>query len=178
MAWHIIFFLKSLRSLEEFRKNPHVKIPPKSPSTNFQSLGKFKKSIFNSKTLFFAFGLADPAARSASGPASPPTVPSPQAKTVPAGPSSLRVGRVFVGNTFSISDHAFPSRPPLPCPSVNQAPPVRSTPFPAPADPVRKFPNAAALPHRCPAPRMPSSFYSPPSLLSPLIPFKPSVNGP
>jgi hypothetical protein len=27
-------FLKSLRSLEEFMKNPHVKIPPKSP-TNF-----------------------------------------------------------------------------------------------------------------------------------------------
>jgi hypothetical protein len=29
MACYI--FLKSLRSLEEFRKNPHVKIPPKSP---------------------------------------------------------------------------------------------------------------------------------------------------
>jgi hypothetical protein len=37
-----------LRSLEEFRKNPHVKIPPKSPYTNFQSLGKFKNPIFNS----------------------------------------------------------------------------------------------------------------------------------
>jgi hypothetical protein len=35
MACYI--FLKSLRSLEEFRKNRHVKIPPKSPSTNFQS---------------------------------------------------------------------------------------------------------------------------------------------
>jgi hypothetical protein len=35
-----------LRSLEEFRKNPHVKIPAKSPSTNFQRLGKFKKSNF------------------------------------------------------------------------------------------------------------------------------------
>jgi hypothetical protein len=42
MAYYI--FLKSLRSLEEFRKNPHAKIPPKSPSTNFQSLGKFKNS--------------------------------------------------------------------------------------------------------------------------------------
>jgi hypothetical protein len=41
-----------LRSLEEFRKNPHVKIPPKSPSTNFQSLGKFKNPIFNSEILF------------------------------------------------------------------------------------------------------------------------------
>jgi hypothetical protein len=55
MAWHIIFFLKSLRSLEEFRKNPDVKIPPKSPSTNFQSLGKFKNPIFNSEIIFSCF---------------------------------------------------------------------------------------------------------------------------
>jgi hypothetical protein len=49
-------FLKSLRSLEKFRKNPHVKIPPKSPSTNFQSLGKLKKNlIFNSEILFPCF---------------------------------------------------------------------------------------------------------------------------
>jgi hypothetical protein len=45
-------FLKSLRSLEEFRKNPHVKIPPKSPSTNFQSLGKFKNPILFEKNFF------------------------------------------------------------------------------------------------------------------------------
>jgi hypothetical protein len=50
MAYYI--FLKSLRSLEEFRKNPHVKIPPKSPSTNFQSLGKFKNLIFIQKEFF------------------------------------------------------------------------------------------------------------------------------
>jgi hypothetical protein len=68
MAYYI--FLKSLRSIEEFRKNPHVKIPPKSPSTKFQSLGKFKNSIFNSKILFFLiFGPADLAAHLAFGPA-------------------------------------------------------------------------------------------------------------
>jgi hypothetical protein len=50
MACYI--FLKSLRSLEEFRKNPHVKIPPKSPSTNFQSLVKFKNPIFIRKEFF------------------------------------------------------------------------------------------------------------------------------
>jgi hypothetical protein len=45
MAYYI--FLKSLRSLEEFRKkNPHIKIPPKSPRTNFQSLGIFENPIF------------------------------------------------------------------------------------------------------------------------------------
>jgi hypothetical protein len=53
VAYYI--FLKSLRSLEEFRKNPHVKISPKSPSTNFQSLGKFKNPIFNSEILFPCF---------------------------------------------------------------------------------------------------------------------------
>jgi hypothetical protein len=50
MAYYI--FLKSLRSLEEFKKNPHVKIPPKSSSTNFQSLGKFKNPIFIRKEFF------------------------------------------------------------------------------------------------------------------------------
>jgi hypothetical protein len=52
MAYYI--FLKSLRSLEEFRKNPHVKMPPKSPPTNFQSLGKFKNLIFIKKEFFFS----------------------------------------------------------------------------------------------------------------------------
>jgi hypothetical protein len=75
MAYYI--FLKSLRSLEEFRKNPHVKIPPKSPSTHFQSLGKFKNLIFNSEIIFLAFGPANLAARSASGPASPPAASFP-----------------------------------------------------------------------------------------------------
>jgi hypothetical protein len=45
-------FLKSLRSLEEFRKNPHIKIPPKSPPTNFQSLVIFKNPIFIPTQIF------------------------------------------------------------------------------------------------------------------------------
>jgi hypothetical protein len=171
MAYYI--FLKSLRSLEEFRKNPFVKIPPKSPSTNFQSLGKFKLPIFNSDILFLAFGPADPAARLASGPASPPVAPSLQAEIVSAGPSSPRVGRVFVENMFSLSDHALPSQPPLPRLSVNRAPPVRFTPFPAPTDPGQKSP--APLPRTSDAPELLQ-----PSLitLAPLIPFKPSLNEP
>jgi hypothetical protein len=48
-------FLKYLRSLEEFRKNPHVKIPPKSPCANLQSLGIFKNSIFIRKGIFLRF---------------------------------------------------------------------------------------------------------------------------
>jgi hypothetical protein len=58
MAYYI--FLKSLRSLEEFRKNPHVKISPKSPSINFQSLGKFKNPIFNSEIPFSLFSARPP----------------------------------------------------------------------------------------------------------------------
>jgi hypothetical protein len=55
MAWRISFFPKYLRSLEEFRKNPHVKIPPNFPCANFQSLGKFKNLIFNSKIFLLHF---------------------------------------------------------------------------------------------------------------------------
>jgi hypothetical protein len=47
MAYYII--LKSMASLEEFRKNPHVKIPPKSPCANFQSLDIFKNQILFGK---------------------------------------------------------------------------------------------------------------------------------
>jgi hypothetical protein len=70
IAWHgmaYYIFPKSLRSLEEFRKNPHVKIPPKSPSTNFQSLGKFKIQFLIQKFLFLIFGPVDLAAHSAVG---------------------------------------------------------------------------------------------------------------
>jgi hypothetical protein len=78
-AYYIL--LKSLRSLEEFRKNLHIKIRPKSPSANFQSLDKFKNLIFNSKISFFTFGPADLAAQSAVGPAGPAGLsPLPQAE--------------------------------------------------------------------------------------------------
>jgi hypothetical protein len=53
MAYYI--FLKSLRSLEEFRKNRHVKISPKSPSTNFQSLAIIKNQFFIQKRIFLHF---------------------------------------------------------------------------------------------------------------------------
>jgi hypothetical protein len=51
-------FLKSLRSLEEFRKNPHVKILSKSPCANFQRLGKFKIQFLIQKSFFFTFSPA------------------------------------------------------------------------------------------------------------------------
>jgi hypothetical protein len=54
MAYSI--FLKYLRSLEEFRKNPHVKIPPKSPCANFQSLGILKIKFYSEKNFSVTFG--------------------------------------------------------------------------------------------------------------------------
>jgi hypothetical protein len=81
MAYYI--FLKSLRSLEEFRKNPYVKIPPKSPPTNFQSLAIIKNQIFIWKRIFFfTFGPERPSgqsARPASQPGHPPRHPPPLA---------------------------------------------------------------------------------------------------
>jgi hypothetical protein len=124
------------------------------------------------KSFFLAFGPANLVARSASGLASPPAAPSPQAETVPASPSCPRVGHVFAGNTFSLSDHAFPNRPPLPRLFVNRAPPIKFTPFPASADPSQKSPVPPHPLRCCPAPRMPPSFYSPPSSLSSLNPLQ------
>jgi hypothetical protein len=116
---------------------------------------QISKALVNSKiqfliqkSFFLAFGPANLAARSASGPASPLAVPSPWAKIIPAGPSIPRVGRVFAENTFPLSVHAFPSRSPLPHLSDNRASLVRCV-FPtAPADPGRFPPTPPATPRR------------------------------
>jgi hypothetical protein len=116
---------------------------------------QISKALVNSKiqfliqkSFFLAFSLANPTARSASGPASPPAALSPRAKIVPDGPSSPRVGRVFVENTYSLSVHAFLSRSPLPRLSNNRAPLVRCV-FPtAPADPGCFLPTPPATPRR------------------------------
>jgi hypothetical protein len=131
-----------------------------------KSLVNLKIQFFNLVILFLAFGPADPAACSASDPANPTAALSPQAEIIPVGPSSPRVSRVLTENTFSLSDHAFPSRPPLPRLSVNRAPPIRFTPFPAPAGPGQKSP--APLSRASDAPEL----LQPPSSLSPLNPLQ------
>jgi hypothetical protein len=73
MAYYI--FLKSLRSLEEFRKDPHVKIPPKSP-TNFPSLGKFKIQFLFKKNYSSEFS-----------PLGPAGLPTPPGLGLSAGPN-------------------------------------------------------------------------------------------
>jgi hypothetical protein len=170
MAYYI--FLKSLRSLEEFRKNPHVKIPPKSPSTNFQSFGKFKNPIINSEILFLDFSPADLAAHSTFGPASPLAALPRRPKPSLAGPSSPRVGHVFARNTSSLLIRAFragrlslislTTRPQLSAPSPTSSRPRSPVPPPLPGH--RAPPSSTP---RVPPDRYHLTFISPP--LTPLL---------
>jgi hypothetical protein len=105
--------LKYLRSLEEFRKNPHVKIPPNFPCANFESLGKFKNPIFNSKIFLLHFRPGYPYRPTwLSAQPAPPAPVIPQAEANYAGPSRsahMRRWRIC-RNTFSSLIHAFCSR--------------------------------------------------------------------
>jgi hypothetical protein len=154
MAYYI--FLKSLRSLEEFRKNPHVKIPPKSPSTNFQSLGKFKNPIFNSEILFLDYSPADLAAHPASQPSQPIGRATPAGRNRPDRPiQPARRSRLRGKYVFPFGSR-LPNRPPLPRFSVNRALDVSSIPHLQP-------------PELTSAPRVPSNCYHLAFISPPLI---------
>jgi hypothetical protein len=157
--------------MSKFLLNLLLQISKELVNSKIQFL--IQKSFF-----FLSFGPANLAARSASSPASPPAALSPQTETVPAGPSNPRVGRVFTENTFSLSDHAFPSRPPLPHLFVNWAPPIRFNPFPTPADPGRKSPAPPLPCATAPCLGCPRAFTTLPYHSPPLIRFKPSLNEP
>jgi hypothetical protein len=91
----------------------------------------------------------------------------PAGRNRPACPSSPRVGRVFTGNTFSSSVHAFPSRLPPPR-SLTTGPHFSASSSP----PCRPTPAVNSLHrHSLRRPLRASSF-------PPLIPFKPSLNEP
>jgi hypothetical protein len=134
MAYYI--FLKSLRSLEEFRKNPHVKIPPKSPSTNFQSLGKFKIPIFIQKRIFPSLSAQRPAGPPGL-PAQPATGPSPfsrrprtRARPIPAY-AALAYWPKYVSSSCLHS----PTTTSSPSVTAKWAPPITSISHLTPADP-------------------------------------------
>jgi hypothetical protein len=91
MAYYI--FLKSLRNLEEFRKNPNVKIPPKSPSTNFQSLAIIKNQFFIRKRIFLQFRPSGQSARPASQSGHSPRRPPPAGRARALG--SSRPARIW-----------------------------------------------------------------------------------
>jgi hypothetical protein len=156
MAWHdILYFLKSLRGLEEFRKNCHVKIPPKSPSTNYQSLDKFKNPIFNLEILFPCFRPGRPCGPLGLWPSRPPLAsPFPQAEAhrpAQAAQPTRAIGviaevRFLLGFTSS-SLGAFS------LPVSDMGDPLVSSVFPtAPADPGRET-SAPPLPVS-PSPRL------------------------
>jgi hypothetical protein len=102
MAYYI--FLKSLRSLEGFRKNPHVKIHPKSPSTNFQSHGKFKNPIFNSEISFPCFRHGQPCGPFGLWPSQP------TGRAVPRRPKSPRPAHPARASVASSQEIRFPFR--------------------------------------------------------------------
>jgi hypothetical protein len=177
MTYYI--FLKSLWSLEEFRKNPHVKIPPKSPSTNFQSLGKFKILIFNSEILFLDFGPADLAAPPASHPSQP------TGRAVPRRPKALDRPIQPARRSRLCGKYVFLFRSRLPEPAAfslchrHAGPACQFRRLPRAGRPRSEFFPATPLP-RAAAPRLgcPRAFIALPHHSPSLIPFKPSINGP
>jgi hypothetical protein len=132
MAYSI--FLKYLRSLEEFRKNPHVKIPPKSPCANFQILGIFKNSIFIRKGIFLRFQPIRPSPARA-GPLCP------AGRRIPARPTQPKPGCRIYGKAYSLRLCALRQRrllslTSLPCGARLSAP-----------SPSPRRPTIAASPH-------------------------------
>jgi hypothetical protein len=131
-------------------KNPHVKIPPKSPFTNFQSLGKFKNPIFNSEILFLDLGLADLAAHPTSQPSQPTGRAAPADQNRPGRPiQPARRSHVRGKYVFPFGSRLL-SRPPLPRLSVNRAPAISSVPHLQPLELTRattdsRPPSAAPL---------------------------------
>jgi hypothetical protein len=161
MAYYI--FLKYLRSLEEFRKNPHVKIPPKSSCANFQSLGIFKNQILFRKEFFRRF-------RPSHGPSSflfhQPFPPSPLGLGLSAGPSCSRSAQPACASVaphpvaaFLTGKHLQPRRlRPSPHLADRWAPPIiphiwfrSSSPSSAPRDATRVITAPPSLPLNPPA---------------------------
>jgi hypothetical protein len=126
MTYYI--FLKSLRSLEEFRKNLHVKIPPKSPSTNFHSLGKFKNPIFNSKILFPCFRPGRPCGPLGLWPSQPRWPRCPRRLKPPSPAHLVRASVAFVREYVFPFGSRLLSWSLLPCLSIKRAPAVSSVP--------------------------------------------------
>jgi hypothetical protein len=140
MAYSI--YLKYLRSLEEFRKNPHVKILPKSSCANFQSLGIFKNLIFIQKGIFFEFRPIRPSPT--------PRWPAPPHK--PPAPHSAHLAQAalayFLKGVFSSTLRTPAETPSLSHITAMWGPPVSSIPFLMPVDCCRFSSSSPATPRR------------------------------
>jgi hypothetical protein len=175
MAYYI--FLKSLRSLEEFRKNPHVKIPPKSPSTNFPSLGKFKIQFLFQKNSSSEFSPLSPGGLPLPWPW-PAGWPKPSNPPRPKPPNPLGLSAAWPAHAFRVFyRRCFPLRftPSragcLPLVSLTTEPQLSAS------SPTSSCPSSPAPPpipgHRAPlrsAPRVPSDHYHLAFISPPLIP--------
>jgi hypothetical protein len=160
-----------MRSLEEFRKNLHVKIPPKSPSTIFQSLAIIKNQILFGKEFFLHFRPNRPSGQPAH-PASQPSQPHrppflPQAARARSAHPGLRGLGVFAKSRLFF-EFAQPGDDAFSLCHHHTGPACRLCRLPRVGRPRSEFLRAAAST----APRMPPSFYSPPTSLSPLNPLQ------
>jgi hypothetical protein len=161
MAYYI--FLKSLRSPEEFRKNPHIKIPPKSPSTNFQSLDKFKNPIFNSEIIFSLLS-AQPTLRPVrplAQPAQRPRHPRRLKQSWPAHPARASIAS---SREIRFPFRITPSRAGrLSLVSLSTGPTCQIHPLPHAGRPRLEIPHAAAPPRLgCPPAFTALPHHSPP----------------
>jgi hypothetical protein len=152
MAYYI--FLKSLRSLEEFRKNPHVKIPPKSLSTIFQSLAILKNQILFEKEFFLHFRPNRPTGQPAhlASPPSQPHLPPFLPQAARAWPIPAYAALAYLPKAVSSSSLRSPATTPSPSVTTTRAPPVGFVISPAPADPGQNF--SVPLPHASDAPEL------------------------
>jgi hypothetical protein len=160
----ILYFSKSLRSLEEFRKNPHVKILPKSPCANFQSLSKFKIQFFIQKSFFFTFSSATLTGPLGLRPSQPRWPLSSCRLNSTLSAQLAHVSVAYLWKYVFPFGSLLPSWPPPSRLSIKWALAVGFVFSPALPDPGRvtdDFHHAAA-PHAAgSAPRMPPSHYRP-----------------
>jgi hypothetical protein len=140
-------FLKSLRSLEEFRKNPHLKIPPKFPPTKFQSLAIIKNQIFIQKIIFLHFRPktaqqpVDPSGLSAQPPTRAPLLP--QATHARSAHPGLR-GLGVIARSRLFFEFAQPDGYAFSLCHCHAGPTCQLCRLPCAARPRLKFPGAAA----------------------------------
>jgi hypothetical protein len=152
-------FLKSLRSLEEFGKNPHVRIPPKSSCANFQSLAIFKNLIFIQKGIFFGFR-PSPTPRWHAPPRRPPAPRSAH--------SAQAALAYFLKGVFSSTLRTPAEMHSLSHITTMWGPPVSSIPFLTLVDHCRFSSSSPATPHRPASPSDAARAITRPTIISPL----------
>jgi hypothetical protein len=129
-----------------------------------------KNPIFNSEIIFSCFRPGQPCGPFSLWASQPTGRAVPAGRNIPGQPiqparrSHLRRKYVFPFGSRLPETTASPSS------LCQPGPTCQIHPLPSAGRPRSEIPCAAAPPRHCPVPRMPPSFYSPPSSLSPLNP--------